>query len=346
MAVSWQPSQKEPASIIGPLYHDEYQSPISDLQSHPALCYTAPMKEERYIGCMLGLGAGDALGAPVEFMSPSQIRIKHGIVKNMIGGGWLQARPGETTDDTAMALALAESLLEKRGFDREDVAKRYVEWLRTGPKDVGNTIVASLKRIGEGEEIEEASASVHSETGSKTAGNGTVMRCASLGLAFAGKPEALIEHSRAEARITHFDPRAGFGSAALNLMIASALGPGKDKGAVVQAAREALAGTGGENVVPDPGGKKQVDLRPTGFVLDTLECAVWAFLDGKGFEDCLVKAVNLGGDTDTIGAVCGALAGAWYGASKLPARWADVIDRRRELESAGKRLFRQFGSKN
>jgi ADP-ribosyl-[dinitrogen reductase] hydrolase len=306
------------------------------------------MKEDRYLGCLLGLGVGDALGAPLEFMSASQIRIKHGTVRTMLGGGWQHARPGETTDDTAMALALAESLVEKNGFDVDDVTQRYVAWMRSGPKDVGNTIRATLSRIASGADPEEACAAVHSEVGGKTAGNGTVMRCPSLALAYPLDAEALITHSKAEARITHFDPLAGLGSASLNLMIAAALGPGKDKAAIPQAARKALESVNGEHAVPDPSGKRAYDLRPTGFVLDTLECALWAFLNGKSFEDAMVLAVNLGGDTDTIGAVCGALCGTWYGVGKIPKDWLNVLDKRQALEGAAKTLFARnrplFGS--
>ncbi|MHC4600758.1 MAG: ADP-ribosylglycohydrolase family protein [Planctomycetota bacterium] len=298
------------------------------------------MKEERYIGCLLGLGVGDALGAPMEFMSAPQIQIKHGMVKEMIGGGWLNVRPGETTDDTAMALALAESLVEKKTFDRDDTAARYVAWLRSGPRDVGNTVRASLNRIAEGMDPEEASAETHSEVGGKTAGNGTAMRAAPLALAFHDREEELIAHSRADATITHHDPLAGLGSAALNLMIATALGPGKDRKVVPDKAREILTRLGEARAVPDPSGKEAGDLRPTGFVLDSLECAIWAFLTGKGFEDALVRAVNLGGDTDTIGAICGALCGAWYGAPKIPARWIQPLDKREALEGAAKALFK------
>ncbi|MHC4778560.1 MAG: ADP-ribosylglycohydrolase family protein [Planctomycetota bacterium] len=297
------------------------------------------MKQERYTGCMLGLGVGDALGAPLEFMSASQILIKHGMVREMIGGGWLNVRPGETTDDTAMALALADSIVSKGGFDREDAAARYIDWLRTGPKDAGNTIRASLSRIAEGIPIDEASALAHSEIGGKSAGNGTAMRCAPLALAFADRDEELIIHSRAEAAITHHDPVAGGGSAALNIMISTALGPGKDKSSVIPRAREVLSASGESSTVPDPGSKDAGELRPTGYVIDSLECAIWAFLKGKGFEDCLVHAVNLGGDTDTIGAICGALSGAWYGASRIPARWLSALDRREDLENAGKALL-------
>jgi ADP-ribosyl-[dinitrogen reductase] hydrolase len=297
------------------------------------------MKEERYTGCLLGLGVGDALGAPLEFMSAEQILIKHGVVREMIGGGWLNVRPGETTDDTAMALTLAESLIEKKTFDRDDAAARYVAWLRSGPRDVGNTIRASLTRIGEGMEPEEASAEAHFEVGGKTAGNGAAMRAAPLALAFPDSEEKLLAHARADAAVTHHDPLAGQGSAALVLMIAAALGPGKDKTAVPGKAREVLSALGEARAVPDPSGKEAKDLRPTGFVLDTLECAAWAFLSGKGFEDCLVRAVNLGGDTDTIGAITGALCGAWYGAPKIPDRWLRPLDQRTALEEAGKALF-------
>jgi ADP-ribosyl-[dinitrogen reductase] hydrolase len=278
-------------------------------------------------------------------MSPSQIRIKHGTVREMIGGGWMHLRPGETSDDTALALALAESLISCATYDREDAAKRYLDWLKTGPKDVGNTTRASLVRISEGAEIADAAKGTHSEVEGKTAGNGALMRTAPLALAFPGDVAGLVKNSRADASLTHFDPVAGFACAALNLLISTALGPGKEKAGVMEAAREKLLQAGESGVLPDPLKKRSYDMHPTGYALNTLECAMWAFLKGGSFEECIVLAVNLGGEAGTVGSVCGALAGAWYGAPKIPERWLAVLDRKAELEAAARKFFeRSAGS--
>jgi ADP-ribosyl-[dinitrogen reductase] hydrolase len=301
------------------------------------------MKLERFTGCLLGLGVGDALGAPIEFMSAEQIRIKHGIVRDMLGGGWLHLRPGETTDDTALALALAGSLLEKGAFDRDDAARRYVAWLASNPPDVGNATRASLSRIAAGMDPYEASAQAHNESGGRTASNGALMRCAPVALAFPRDAAALVDVSLADARITHHDPLAGWSCAAWNVMIAAALGEEKDKARLPALAAATLSARGAPAALPDPSAKREGDLNPTGYALDTLECALWAFLRGKTFEECLVLAVNLGGDADTIGAVCGALAGAWHGAAKIPDRWLRPLDRRQALEEAGRGFFQKAG---
>ena len=102
--------------------------------------------QSRYRGCLLGLAVGDALGGPVEFMTTEQIIAKRGKpVREMIGGGWLKLRPGETTDDTAMARALAESLVAVGGFDAADVAARYVRWMQSKPPDIGNITRIALR---------------------------------------------------------------------------------------------------------------------------------------------------------------------------------------------------------
>ena len=295
---------------------------------------------EKFEGCLLGLAVGDALGGPLEFLTRDQIGIRHATVTEMIGGGWLDLRPGETTDDTAMALALAESLVAKKGFDPADVMQHYLRWYRTGPKDIGNTIRAALRHIDDGGDWKEAAVRASEIVRGETAGNGAMMRCAPLALLRHRDLDALVRDCAAEARLTHFDPRAGAGSAALGVAIALAFQE-TDRKKLLDRAFEALENNadGVANLLPDVSAKREGELRPEGFVVDSLEVALWHFLRAKNFEECLIKIVNTGGDADTIGAIAGALGGAYWGVGAIPTRWLRTIQERTTIKALARDIL-------
>jgi ADP-ribosyl-[dinitrogen reductase] hydrolase len=295
---------------------------------------------DKFEGCLVGLAVGDALGAPLEFLSRDQIQIRHGTVTEMIGGGWLDVRPGETTDDTAMAAALAESLVAKRDFDPEDVLARYLAWYRTNPKDIGSTIRAALRWVDNGGDWREAAHRAAEIVRDMTAGNGAMMRCAPLALLRFRDPALLVHDVVVDARLTHEDPRAAGGSAALAACVAVALVE-KDRRKVLDGAFEILEGQGRlvPNLLPDVANRRVEHLRPESYVVDTLEVALWHFLHAGSFEECLVRTVNLGGDADTIGACAGALAGAYWGLAAIPTRWARAIQERSTLRALARDLY-------
>jgi ADP-ribosyl-[dinitrogen reductase] hydrolase len=301
--------------------------------------------QDRFRGVLVGLAVGDALGGPVEFMSAEEIITKRGKpVREMIGGGWLKLKPGETTDDTAMARALAESLVAREEFDCDDVARRYVLWLKTGPKDIGNITRRALEAWQKGVTLPHAAAAAHRLTAGKSAGNGTIMRCAPLALRYAWDERRLIDSSRDEALITHFDPEAGSASLALNLLIVHLLRDEPlDQALTTVAGRlRSMARTAGnvatlfEHVDPLVDSRK---LANTGYVLDTLRIALWALKGNATFEDVVAAAVNCGGDTDTQGAVAGALAGARWGYESIPTRWLEPLQDRERLVTLADRLL-------
>ena len=301
--------------------------------------------QSRYRGCLLGLAIGDALGGPVEFMTTEQIIAKRGKpVREMIGGGWLKLRPGETTDDTAMARALAESIVACGEVRVADVARRYVAWMKSNPPDIGNITRAALRAFQAGLNVPDAAYGAHRQMNNKSAGNGTIMRCAPIGLRYAWDERRLIDASRDEALITHFDSKAWTGSVAVNLLLARFIHGMPLAAAIADVAHrirrlpkaacevaEVLETTRGEL----PGG-----LLPTeGYVLDTLRIAIWALLGTSSLEEAVIAAVNLGGDADTQGAVTGALAGALYGDGAIPARWLDCLLAGDELTELADRLL-------
>ena len=288
---------------------------------------------DRSQGALLGLAVGDALGAPLEFKQADQIaRDYGGPVREMLGGGSLGWKPGEWTDDTAMALCIAESILSQGCFDPEDVAARFLRWFQSGPRDVGITISAAMRVLAGGERWDRVSRQVHEALGGKSAGNGAIMRCAPLALLDYCSPDRLIADSIASALITHWDERTQYGAAALNLAIAALLqGAARDDALRGAADRVRAACPEVAALFETAGAGERADLCPSGFSNDTLRLALWCFARTDSFEDALVAAVNLGGDADTGGAVCGALAGAHYGLAAIPARWLNPLYERERL---------------
>jgi ADP-ribosyl-[dinitrogen reductase] hydrolase len=295
---------------------------------------------DRFHGCLLGLAVGDALGATVEHLERAEIQFRFGLHTEIVGEGWLGLEPGEVTDDTEMALCIARSLVAQGRVDPEDIARRFVAWFLTGPKDVGNTVAASLLGIIRGEPWEEAASRVYCATPEKAAGNGSLMRTAPVALFYSWRPRALVQASLDVSRITHAHPEAMWACVALGQAIAAAI-----QATVVAAAETLLAAAA---AVREPAVRQAVVDAPLldpvsaptdGYVLNTVRIALWAVTSHDAFEDAVVAAVNLGGDADTAGAVTGALAGARWGLSGIPSRWLAVLRGRDELEVLADRLL-------
>ncbi len=281
---------------------------------------------DRARGCLLGLAVGDALGGPVEWLSAEEIERKHaGPLRELVGGGWLDLRPGQVTDDTDMALALARSLDEAGGYDSDVAMRHYLAWFDTNPPDVGNTIGAVLGQIKRGVPAAEAALRVHDSSGGKSAGNGSLMRCAPLAVRFQADPLALLDAAAADSGLTHHDPLAAEACVFLTTMLAARIAgrtlleaPARDPRLI-------------EALNSDPPDAARRACKEVGFVLTALAVARCADKRAYDFESGLTWAVNLGGDADTNGAVAGALLGARFGVQAIPARWLERLEPRQEL---------------
>jgi ADP-ribosyl-[dinitrogen reductase] hydrolase len=276
---------------------------------------------ERVVGSCLGLALGDALGAPFEFLRGRNVPDPLPALERP----WLDLPPGSTTDDTAMARNLMRSLAARGGFDAADLAERHLQWWRTDPPDVGTITGRVLRRIHEGMDATEAARAVWQERGPEvSAGNGSVMYSAPLGLAYAHRPDALLEVAPALSGLTHFDGRCKTAVLAVTLTTAG-LVRGDDTEIAVRAAVDAvLEREGGEELeflVDAAGSKRQIDGPDQGFCLFTAGIALQALLRGGDAETELRRVVALGGDTDTNAAVAGALLGARDGVDGLPSVW-------------------------
>ena len=289
---------------------------------------------DRAHGCLLGLAVGDALGGPLEFVSAEQIVDLHGgPVRDMIGGGWLSLRPGQVTDDTDMARALARSLVERGGYEPEAALAHYVRWFETRPPDIGITTRAVLGRVAAGVDVAEAASQVHEQSGGRSAGNGSLMRIAPLAIRYRDDTYALMEAAQRDSGLTHFDPLAAEVCALYCVLIAAKL-KGHDL-LEAPARSEALIET--LNATPDEAARRASE--QVGFVLTAFAVAFCAYRHFESFEEGLVWAVNLGGDADTNGAVTGALLGARDGVSAIPERWLERLEPRAELAALADQLL-------
>jgi ADP-ribosyl-[dinitrogen reductase] hydrolase len=293
---------------------------------------------DRAAGSLLGLALGDALGAPFEFRRAKDIPTPLPAFELPWAGG----PAGSTTDDTAMARNLARSLVERGGFDPDDVVRRHLEWLATDPPDVGILTRRVLGRAAAGESAVDAARAIWEERGPEvSAGNGSVMYCAPLGAAYARRPQELDELAPLLSSLTHFDPRCGTACLAICVAVAAVV-RGEDR---VRAVRFAVAhvldrpaGEELEYLVDAAGEARPVDGPDRGFCLFAAALGLQALARGGTFQEELTRIVRLGGDTDTNGAVAGAVVGAAVGHAGLPAEWLDRLQDRDGLEREGSAL--------
>ena len=270
--------------------------------------------QDRLRGVAVGAAVGDALGMPLEF-GPA-IPVER-LVRAMQPG---RLPAGAFTDDTEMALALAESLLAHRTLDPADLAGRFVAWYRAGPTDIGRQTRLVLKCISRGEPWDAAVAAVQGEN-PWSAGNGSVMRCWPVALAHWDDLDRLLAESRLQGQVTHGHPECIAGCAFVNAAIYRLVHGAALREAVARALDDADLPAALRQALEEAPAKRRAELPNTGWVRHTLASAVWGLLTTASFEEAVVQVVNLGDDADTAGAVVGALAGAAYGLQAIPAAW-------------------------
>ena len=326
--------RKNPKHLIHP------RSPENNIQDDYVRTWGA--KEisvaERYEGCLVGLAAGDAVGTTLEFKTPGTFEP----LTDMVGGGPFDLKPGQWTDDTSMALCLADSLITSGGYNAHDQMSRYIRWYREGYLsstgdcfDIGNTVKDALQRY------ERSNFALMGSTDAMSAGNGSLMRLAPVAMYFATRPEEAIKLCGESSRTTHgtrvcIDACRYFG--------------GLIVGALHGASKEELLS---ERYCPVRGLWERVslcseidgiaagsfkrlhppDIVGSGYVVKSLEAALWAFYNSATFEEGCLKAANLGDDADTTAAIFGQLAGAHYGINGIPLSWQKQLTYRALISS-------------
>lgn len=298
------------------------------------------MLKDKIAGALYGVAVGDALGGPLEFMTAEQIAQRYGLVTEMIGGGWLSLRPGETTDDTAMTMAVAEGIIEAPECPIPSIGARFIRWANSGPKDIGGTCRASIghaaflagKKQGEDyptltENIWFAAAQdTADQNHGRSGGNGALMRAVYPALYYPEKDQA-IQKTVDQGRMTHWDADSDEAckiyADVLHCIIEAAASLNEPTVIFIEAS-DILRGTKYDIAEIGHAGRRG-ELNPTGYVVDSLKCALYALWDGDDFDEAIIKAANMGGDADTIAAICGGLAGALYGFATIPQEWIDAL---------------------
>lgn len=316
------------------------QAPWSDVLSSPredVLC--APRRGEstrdagalsRAQGCLLGQLAGDNLGGLVEFKSPASIRAKHPHgVRDLVDGGTWNLSAGQATDDSELALALARTLVAHGRHDLEEVAKAYVRWLDSPPFDLGSTCAQALRGGSQGLPGKIAESMRTAANGSSKS-NGSLMRISPLGVFGHALPtDTLAEMSRQESLLTHPNRSCQDACAVFTVAVAHAVRTGDSRRAIYDAALAWAEANAGNEVL---GWLEEAEHRVTedfchqmGFVRHALQNAFHQLLHAPSFEEGVVATVARGGDTDTNGAIAGALLGAAFGSEAVPERWRRKI---------------------
>ena len=301
-------------------------------------------RKERFQGALLGLAAGDAVGTAVEFKP----RGSFAPVTDMIGGGPFGLQAGEWTDDTSMALCLGQSLLDRHGFDPADQLKKYVRWWREGYLsstdrcfDIGNTTRSALSRF------RETSESYCGSTNPHAAGNGSIMRLAPVPMFYFFDPAQALEKCALSSRTTHSAETAVDACRYFGALLGGAL-HGERKGVLLgnryspvpeHWEQHPLAPEVDEIAGGAFAGKSESEIRGSGYVVRSLEAALWAFANSCSFAEGCLKAVNLGEDADTTAAVYGQLAGAFYGCGGIPEKWLYKLAKREVIEKIASGLY-------
>ncbi|APR10171.1 ADP-ribosylglycohydrolase family protein [Xanthomonas citri] len=294
------------------------------------------LERARFRGCLLGLAVGDALGTTLEFCAPGSFTP----IDDMRGGGPFALRAGQWTDDTSMALCLARSLLHRQGFDAADQMNRYCNWYQHGYLsstghcfDIGNTVRQALERYLDGGPAFSGSADP------RAAGNGSLMRLAPVAMYYAHRPDELAERAADSSRTTHASAEALDACRLFAFQLRAALlGNARDQ--VLHAQPEALL-TPAVHVlaIRDHVSVPAARIRGTGYVIDSLSAALWCFATTDSFDEAVLRAANLGDDADTTAAICGQLAGAFYGIEGIPAAWRERVQDAAEIVVLADRLY-------
>jgi ADP-ribosyl-[dinitrogen reductase] hydrolase len=284
-----------------------------------------PKVFERYCGALLGLATGDALGTTLEFQERD---IQH--VADIVGGGPFKLDAGWWTDDTSMACCLAYSLIKCRGFDARHVMESFSKWYLHGAYsptgscfDIGNATKSAIDHF-----LSSRNPYAGSED-PNSAGNGSLMRLAPVVLYYSGKFESAVHYASQSSRLTHGAQEAIDACRYFAALLYGAL-HGEEKDILLSELYSPVPGYWESNpLCPSIASiargsykmKSRDEIRSSGYVVDTLEAALWSFNRNSDFRSTLIEAVNLAGDADTVGAVCGQISGAFYGETEIPIDW-------------------------
>jgi len=298
--------------------------------------------KNKFRATLLGLAIGDALGNPLEGMTPNRIADKYGEV---IDYQELWNPKGTVTDDTELTLCTAESLISSRGFNLEDLAKRFIRWLPNA-NSFGITCQTAIVNLKEGKSP--------CESGIDSPGNGSAMRIAPIGLLYSRPKDfdKLVDITKESTYVTHANQKAFAGALAISASIAYLLNYKLDPKKMLDYLIGLTSGIDDQfrdrlNIVKSSLDKRVQDvakeLGTSSYVLESVPFALYCFLRNPfNVEDNLVTAINAGGDTDTNASIAGALSGCYHGTKAIPKRWVTGLKDVTKIEKTADRLFKLY----
>lgn len=291
---------------------------------------------DRVKGALVGLACGDAVGTTLEF----ETRGNFDPITDMVGGGPFKLKPGQWTDDTSMALCLAHSLVCQKKFDPVDQMNRYCNWYQYGYMsstdecfDIGITVSSALRGYLENKDPFSGPIDEYSS------GNGSIMRLAPIPIFYHNRYEECIKYAGESSRTTHgsaecIDSCKLFASLIFNAFVVN------DKTSIFDRSEYSPYCKKVKSIANKEFLNLQYSqLTGSGYVIESLESALWCFMKGDSFQECILLAANLGNDADTTAAICGQIAGAYYGFSNIPESWRSLISYGSDIEELALKLF-------
>jgi ADP-ribosyl-[dinitrogen reductase] hydrolase len=295
------------------------------------------IKQDRAVGCLVGLACGDAVGTTLEFLPRGTFKP----LEDMEGGGHFKLEKGQWTDDTSMALCLGHSLVFKQEFDAVDQMNRYCNWHRYGYMsstgdcfDIGITVSRALKDfLITGDPFS-------GSTDEYSSGNGALMRLAPIPLFFYTNLDDAIFYAAESTRTTHgtslcIDSSKLFCELLIRAMQFSSKDDVLDTS--YQPETEQVRAISNRQYLSAP----YEELTGSGFVIESLESALWCFYNGNSFKECILLAANIGNDADTTAAICGQIAGAFYGLQGIPVEWTNALTDSQDIIILAEDLFKK-----
>ena len=291
---------------------------------------------DRAKGALVGLALGDALGTTLEFERRDALPP----VTDIVGGGPFGLAPGEWTDDTSMALCLADSLLAAAGLDPGDLIERFRRWYEHGYNSVtGGCFDIGVTTAGALQSFLATADPLSGSTDPRSAGNGSLMRLSPVAIRWWHNPAEAVAAARLQSRTTHAAAQAVEACALYAELLVEAIG-----GAPKETVLRSRDWPGDAEIAEVAAGswraKERDAISSSGYVLHTLEAALWCVSRSGSIEEALILAANLAGDADTVAAVTGQLAGALWGISGAPAAWLAKLAWRDRIESLAAELFK------
>lgn len=291
----------------------------------------------RFRGCLLGLAVGDAVGTTVEF----QRRGSFPPVTDMSGGGPFRLKAGQWTDDTSMALCLATSLISQKDFDPVDQMNRYCDWYQNGYLsstghcfDIGNTVQEALEKYHQTGDPFSGSTDVYS------AGNGSLMRLAPIPMFYFPDLEQTIHFAGESSRTTHGTLECVEACQLFAEILFNAFSGKKKDDILFRTTFQPVMQKMKAISFGEYRNKTEAEIKGSGYVVESLEAALWCFYQTSTFESAILQATNLGDDADTTSAICGQIAGAYYGELDISGRWLERLAMHDEIVDLAEKLIR------